>query len=139
MKKRILLIALVICMALTLCSCDLGKDDAKTYVYDSIDSPYEAEGQDELLETMESVYEKTHLKISEDGTWSVEMNIFWFVNTDIDEGTYKEEGGRYIFEGFDYGINAYGYETEDGFDFVFHMSEDEALDNFVVLHFVEEE
>ena len=134
MKKRILLIALVLCMVVSLCSCSVFGHYDKKYAYSSIqvnEAPYEIA---QLKDSLDFVYDETFLKLSDDGTWCIDMNIILFINSNIDEGTYTMDGDTYVFEGFEYGMDARGYETEEGFDICFYWDDVKAL----TLTFVED-
>ena len=72
-------------------------------------------------ELFEYVYEDTCLKLFDDGKWVIDYNIFLFINSNIDEGTYTVEDGVYKFEGFEYGLSAYGEKTDEGFEIYFMM------------------
>ena len=84
---------------------------------------------------MDFVYEDTRLNIKEDGTWTIDMRMFLFIRSNIDEGTYTVENGVYSFEGFEYGMKATGKETEEGFEIYFADPLNELRKNVVTLEF----
>ena len=121
--KKFLLIILAFSMILTLCSCTIGKNYASKYAYTDVLIDHDSSEIAEMKDLLHIVYEDTSLKLSDDGTWCIDMNIILFINSNIDEGTYTKDGDMYVFEGFEYGMDAYGYETEDGFNIIFYIED----------------
>ena len=113
MKKRLLALTLVFVMLFSFASCgaSVGK-----YEYTGLTT---SAGYTELRDSLDFVYEETFLNLKEDGTWSIDFPIILFISSKIDKGTYTVEEGVYTFEGFEYGMDAYGVETDNGFDIYF--------------------
>ena len=131
MKKRILsIIMAATLLVLLLSTVGCGAADQYDYSKSSASSTFLS-----LKDDLDFVYEETRLNLEEDGTWSIDMSIFLFFRSDIDEGTYTVENGLYTFEGFDYGLDATGKKTENGFE-IYFAHPVEGLPPAITLYFV---
>ena len=128
MKKRIISFILVILVVFSLASCSAGGD---TYDFEKATVTSVLSGTSVDMEsTFEFVYDDTKLRISDDGDWAIEQNFLLFITINIDEGTYEMNGDTYVFDGFEYGMNAYGVKTDEGFEIDFYLSGDLAATLF---------
>ena len=116
MKKRIVAIALLLCLVFLLGSCTTegGYEYDGLYTYD-VGDELEAE-INELTDLFNTLFSGTTLELFEDGTWEIKKHIFFFLSFDIASGSYELSGGTYYLYGFDWDIDALGHTTEAGFD-----------------------
>ena len=123
MKKRILTVTLaaILVVAIMVVTTGCGNTSGtKRYEYNGVSINSQITSSYATFDEMIAfVYEDTFLKINDDGTWVIDVPLFLFFNSNIDEGTYTVEDGVYTFEGFEYGMQAYGVETSDGFEIYF--------------------
>lgn len=118
MKKRIIAVSLIVTfIVILLCGC--GHGGKETYKYSHATAT--SYGSDyEFKETVEFVYSDTNLKLYEDGTWCIDTPVFLFFNMKIDKGTYEiDSTGRYVFDGFEYGLSSYGTHEGNTFKIYF--------------------
>ena len=135
MKKRIIAVLLLVCSLFVLCSCALNAGAEQTYSFSNASVHLQVDGYEYMDDTMEFVYEETFLKIFSDGTWVIDMEMFLFLNSNIDQGTYTLENGRYTFEGFEYGMDAVGQKTASGFEIDFYIPLPSGYEKYITLYF----
>lgn len=135
LKLSALFLALVLLLSL-ICSCGSASCVVKEE-YSSTATHNLASSEFAYLDdTLDFVYEDTTLKIYDDGTWCIDMPIILFITSKIDQGTYTvDENGLYEFEGFEYGMDAYGKETDSGFEIYFRAPTVTGYETLFTLYF----
>ena len=139
MKKKLLTLLLISALMVTVLACFTGcgiGGKTEKYAYKSAYANYLVDFEtSDPQGTLEFIYEDTYLKLYDDGTWVIDMPIFLFINSNIDEGTYMVEDGTYYFDGFEYGMDAYGEKSEDGFEIYFLVREGKTYTKAMAIYF----
>ena len=133
MKKILATVLVLVILVASLSSCSLFDKYSARYEYVSAESYGE---YSQMRGTLDFIYVETFLKIYGDGSWNIDVDSFIPIGSPLDKGTYTKSGDTYKFTGFEYGLETYGEETEDG-GFVIYMKAPyhSSVTNAIVLNF----